>query len=406
MYNLQEIGQRIAIYRRNLGLTQEELASRLGITAQAVSKWENEISFPDIGILPMLAKELNTTIDKLFGNNCQESNLSTGTTPLPFREELQGYGNEENHLKLVLSFRNVGCYSDKEVLQTSEDTVNFKDGSSANLRQLLVVNKGPGDIRFEFIEEAMLYEAQMLHLEGETELTQEYEGIDSLILTINQAQCFVERSQNAKTYIKATGSPVFIHGLKTNMNKAGTQLTISCPQQNNSGASNNKVDILFGSDYGKSIQVLINGNGSGKVNVPFEIGTFSVNGSGMLSVLRANSFEGRINGSGDISCGIIGDPQIHINGSGDVDANVVYGSVKCIVNGSGDINLKANDTDSVLDNFETVIKGSGDISAGNITTKHANISIDGSGDIVIGRVIEESVEKHSKNSSIRVLKRG
>ena len=67
MYNIYGFGRRIASYRKLAGLTQEELAARLNITAQAVSKWENEVCFPEITILPQLAQELNTTIEKLFG---------------------------------------------------------------------------------------------------------------------------------------------------------------------------------------------------------------------------------------------------------------------------------------------------------------------------------------------------
>ena len=45
MYNIYGFGRRIASYRKLAGLTQEELAARLNITAQAVSKWENEVCF-------------------------------------------------------------------------------------------------------------------------------------------------------------------------------------------------------------------------------------------------------------------------------------------------------------------------------------------------------------------------
>lgn len=40
----QTLGKRIVHYRKQLGLTQDQLAERLGVTAQAVSKWENEVS--------------------------------------------------------------------------------------------------------------------------------------------------------------------------------------------------------------------------------------------------------------------------------------------------------------------------------------------------------------------------
>ena len=44
MYNMKNIGKSISSYRKNLGMTQEELAEKLHISAQAVSKWENGVS--------------------------------------------------------------------------------------------------------------------------------------------------------------------------------------------------------------------------------------------------------------------------------------------------------------------------------------------------------------------------
>jgi len=57
----------ISRYRKNLGLTQEALAERLGISFQAVSKWETGQTVPDTLLLPQIAKELNTSVDKLLG---------------------------------------------------------------------------------------------------------------------------------------------------------------------------------------------------------------------------------------------------------------------------------------------------------------------------------------------------
>ena len=61
------IGKRISAYRKKLGLTQDQLAEQLGLTAQAVSKWENDLSCPDITILPKLADIFSVTTDELLG---------------------------------------------------------------------------------------------------------------------------------------------------------------------------------------------------------------------------------------------------------------------------------------------------------------------------------------------------
>ena len=61
------LGKRIIANRKRLGLTQDQLAEKLGITAQAVSKWENDLSCPDISILPQLADIFGITTDELLG---------------------------------------------------------------------------------------------------------------------------------------------------------------------------------------------------------------------------------------------------------------------------------------------------------------------------------------------------
>ena len=61
-----EIGNKIKQLRFKAGMTQEQLAGRLGISAQSVSKWENAVTMPDIALLPALAGELGVTIDELF----------------------------------------------------------------------------------------------------------------------------------------------------------------------------------------------------------------------------------------------------------------------------------------------------------------------------------------------------
>ncbi len=61
-------GQKIQEQRKLKGLKQDELAEKLGVSAQAVSKWENDVSMPDIALLPEIANIFGITIDSLFGN--------------------------------------------------------------------------------------------------------------------------------------------------------------------------------------------------------------------------------------------------------------------------------------------------------------------------------------------------
>ena len=66
------LGRRIAALRREKELKQDELAEKLGVSAQAVSKWENDQTCPDISILPLLAKTLGVSVDELLSGK-QES---------------------------------------------------------------------------------------------------------------------------------------------------------------------------------------------------------------------------------------------------------------------------------------------------------------------------------------------
>ena len=61
------IGKIITDRRKSLGLTQQALAEKLNISFQAVSKWENGTSCPDVALLPKLASALNVSIDSLLG---------------------------------------------------------------------------------------------------------------------------------------------------------------------------------------------------------------------------------------------------------------------------------------------------------------------------------------------------
>ena len=62
----QTLGMRIRQLRMENGYTQVRLATQLGLTKQAVSKWENDLAYPDILLLPALARLLDTTVDEML----------------------------------------------------------------------------------------------------------------------------------------------------------------------------------------------------------------------------------------------------------------------------------------------------------------------------------------------------
>ena len=66
------IGNKIRELRKQRGITQEQLAESIGISFQAVSKWENNIALPDITLVPVLASYFGVSMDELFDFNLKE----------------------------------------------------------------------------------------------------------------------------------------------------------------------------------------------------------------------------------------------------------------------------------------------------------------------------------------------
>lgn len=73
-----KLGEKIRELRRRDGRKQEELANALGVTCQAVSRWEANGGYPDLELLPSIANYFDVTIDELFGyDNDREHKIST-----------------------------------------------------------------------------------------------------------------------------------------------------------------------------------------------------------------------------------------------------------------------------------------------------------------------------------------
>ena len=71
---MKTLGTTIAALRRDKGMTQLELAEKMGVTDKAVSKWERNLSCPDVSSLPKLAEALGISVDELM-------QVKTGSKP-------------------------------------------------------------------------------------------------------------------------------------------------------------------------------------------------------------------------------------------------------------------------------------------------------------------------------------
>ena len=107
------MGARIARYRKEKGLTQEALAHRLGVTNQAVSKWEGDVCCPDIQLLPALADALGLSLDALFGRETPEppkeerpaEEAKAETAPIGIVEKLPWADDDSLHAVLYQGHR-------------------------------------------------------------------------------------------------------------------------------------------------------------------------------------------------------------------------------------------------------------------------------------------------------------
>ena len=72
----QTLGMMISALRKEKGMTQLDLAEKVGVTDKAVSKWERDLSFPDINSIPKLAEIFEVSVDELMQVNSETKDNS------------------------------------------------------------------------------------------------------------------------------------------------------------------------------------------------------------------------------------------------------------------------------------------------------------------------------------------
>lgn len=101
---------KIAHYRKMCGYTQKELSELIGVSSQAVSKWEQKISCPDIMLLPKIAEVFGITIDELFGKSADKQIVYSLVESVPW--------NDDGKLRFAV-------FEGKKLVDKWENGVNF-----------------------------------------------------------------------------------------------------------------------------------------------------------------------------------------------------------------------------------------------------------------------------------------
>ena len=106
------IGVKIKELRKQRGMTQEQLADRMCVSFQAVSKWENNVAMPDISILPMLARFFGVSMDVLFDFSLEEIEDKA----LEIAKESWKYRDDNDDKAREILIEGLSQYPDNDIL--------------------------------------------------------------------------------------------------------------------------------------------------------------------------------------------------------------------------------------------------------------------------------------------------
>ena len=143
-----EFGTKIKALRNKRGITQEALAKAMGVTPQTVSKWENDVTMPDVALLPELSVFFGITIDELFSLNAKkqmerienriyEAGLLSETEATQMEETLREFAKTpedkaqalsliaEIHLNQAEIHKRMGAELAKEALELEPDNSSY-----------------------------------------------------------------------------------------------------------------------------------------------------------------------------------------------------------------------------------------------------------------------------------------
>lgn len=162
------LGKRIATLRHEKQMKQDELAEKLGISSQAVSKWENDQTCPDISLLPLLAKTLGVSTDELLTGKKEEAqavrmlpeNERKDIKDMLLRIMITGKGGDVVRINLPLAIikvildsgLNMSYLSKSEALKNIDLNVILNMVNQGAIGNIIDIEDTNGDIIQMFVE--------------------------------------------------------------------------------------------------------------------------------------------------------------------------------------------------------------------------------------------------------------
>lgn len=139
------IGNKIRELRKKRGLTQEQLSAAMGVSFQAVSKWENNITLPDITLMPSLAGYFGISMDELFDFSLAEIEKDVEK----IAEEAYKYRESEPNKSRKILEEGLLKYPDNEILLNNLLYVVFDPDESIKIAGRLAAETEQADIRYD-----------------------------------------------------------------------------------------------------------------------------------------------------------------------------------------------------------------------------------------------------------------
>ncbi|MBQ8718969.1 MAG: DUF2807 domain-containing protein [Clostridia bacterium] len=423
MLDNKAFGALIASRRREIGLTQDAFAAMLGITPQAISKWENGVGYPDVTLFPDIARSLDVSLEMLFGTQVtdtkEEEPVSVDTAAPTAIPLLPNVPPEHCSLPPVAAGSHFICYSDKVLAERGEDAdiVRFTDGSCADLASGEVENCGSGEIRLLPVVNGHANHPQ--RDDAPQTRTEDFLYFHSIqLLCRGSGEVTVKTSPDGQGHMEARGPADFLESVSALVKDETLTLEIA---PNGSGDTKGR-EIIVWLPVASGGQLNAHITGCCKVNCEpaFSHTAVNISGCGELHGSRTQTMTAAISGCGNIhlnsaedntsitvsGCGeavvdYAANPHVNISGSGEVTLRRVSGSMSVAVGGSGDVTAAGE-----LDSFSCHLDGAGTIYGEQLSVSEATIVINSTGTVRLGRIRSHSKEKLGQAATLHVAHRG